>query len=263
MNYTAIYFSPTGTSEKSVVSITGELAEKAERKDFRRVNLTTYAARETKVKFFENDFVVFGTPVYGGRIPKVAAQRLRNISGKQTPCIVTVTYGNRDYDDALLELADLVKSNGFVVQAAAALVGQHTFGEIQVGRPNASDEKENQQFAKNFLEALKKVPCKRNAKLPIKGNRPYVEGGNGGTFRPHTDDTCTKCGLCVKNCPVGAIASDCSTINSKRCISCFRCIRCCPSQSKNMNDANYIKFAKEFSQKLSVRRENEYFLPQK
>ena len=147
MNYATIYYSPTGTSEKSAVSITDALAEG---KEYRRIDLTTYGARETKMEFSENDFVVFGVPVYNGRIPKVAVQRLNNIRGKQTPCIVTVTYGNRNYDDALLELADLAKANGFVVQAAAALIGQHTFGEIQVGRPNASDVKENQQFVKAF-----------------------------------------------------------------------------------------------------------------
>ena len=90
-----------------------------------------------------------------------------------------------------------------------------------------------------------------------------MEGGDGANFRPHTEDTCTKCGLCVRNCPTGAIDLDCRTIDSERCISCFRCIRYCPSQSKNMNDSNYIKFAEEFSKQLSLRRENEYFLPEK
>jgi len=260
MNYATIYFSPTGTSEKSAVSITDVFAEG---KEYRRIDLTTYGARETKVEFTENDFIVFGVPVYNGRIPKIALQRLNNIRGKQTPCIVTVTYGNRDYDDALLELADLVKANGFVVQAAAALIGQHTFGEIQVGRPNASDVKENQQFVKAFLEVLKKESHTDNVKLSIKGKQSYMEGGDGANFRPHTEDTCTKCGICVRNCPTGAIDLDCRTIDSERCISCFRCIRYCPSQSKTMNDSNYIKFAEEFSKQLSLRRENEYFLPEK
>lgn len=259
MNYGTIYFSPTGTSEKSAVSITDALAEG---KEYKRIDLTTYGARETKMQFSENDFIVFGVPVYNGRIPQIAVQRLNNIRGKQTPCIVTVTYGNRNYDDALLELADLVKANGFVVQAAAALIGQHTFGEIQVGRPNESDVKENQRFVEAFLEVLKKESHTDSVKLSIKGKRPYMEGGNGANFRPHTEDNCGKCGICVRNCPTGAIDLDCRTIDSERCISCFRCIRYCPSQSKGMNDSNYIKFAEEFSKQLSIRRENEYFLPE-
>lgn len=260
MNYTVVYFSPTETSKKSSVSIIEELAAD---KGYREVDLTSYSSRETEAIFSANDFVVFGVPVYSGRIPKVAAQRLNRIRGQQTPCIITVTYGNRDYDDALLELADLVQANGFLPQAAAALIGQHTFGEIQVGRPNESDVKENQQFIKKFLELAKKNSYTNSVKLAIKGNRPYMEGGNGAKFRPQTTDTCNKCGLCVRNCPMGAIDSDCKTIDSERCISCFRCIRCCPSQSKNMSDSNYTAFANEFSKKLAVRRENEYFLPEK
>jgi ferredoxin len=259
MNYTTVYFSATDTSKKSSVSIIEALAAG---KEYRQVDLTAYDARETEMILSADDFIVFGVPVHNGRIPKVAAQRLNNIRGQQTPCIITVTYGNRDYDDALLELSDLVQANGFVVQAAAALIGQHTFGEIQVGRPNESDVKENHQFVKAFLELAENL-CTNSVKLSIKGNLPYMEVGNGAGFHPQTADTCNKCGLCVKNCPMGAINSDCITIDSEHCISCFRCIRYCPSQSKNMNDSNYIEFAKGFSKQLAARRENEYFLPKK
>lgn len=260
MNYTTVYFSPTGTSEKNVISITEALAAG---KEYGRVNLTTYDKRETKTVFSAADFVVFGTPVYSGRVPEVAAKRLSYIHGQQTPCIITVTYGNRDYDDALLELADIVQANGFLVKAAAALIGQHTFGKVQIGRPDASDMKENQQFIKAFLELTDKISCTNGAKLSIKGNFPYKTGGNGGNFRPLTADTCIKCGLCVKNCPMFAIDSDFRTIDSEQCLSCFRCIRLCPVHAKNMNEDSYLKFAEDFSKKLIIRKENEYFLPER
>lgn len=258
MNYTTVYFSPTGASEKNAVSITEELASG---KKYGRIDLTAYCARCTEAAFSGDDFVVFGMPVYRGRVPIVAAQRLARIRGQQTPCIVTVTYGNRNYDDALLELADLVEANGFVVKAAAALIGQHTWGQVQVGRPDASDMQEHERFAKDFLAAVKRLPDTAVEVLAIKGNRPYREGGTGGIFRPLTADTCIGCGTCVRSCPVGAIGADCRTVDSERCVSCFRCIRICPVQAKNMNDSNYLKFAEDFTKKLATRRENEYFLP--
>lgn len=258
MNYVTVYFSPTGTAEKNSVSITEALAEGEK---IGRVDLTSHSMRETEKVFSADDFVVFGAPVYGGRIPEVAAQRFARMHGQQTPCIVTVTYGNRDYDDALLELMDIVQTNGFVVQAAAALIGQHTFGQVQVGRPNEDDLKENRQFAQIFLEEEKKYTGKNNVNLSIKGNHPYKEGGKGGKFRPLTSDSCIQCELCVENCPTGAIDSDCSTIDTERCISCFRCIRICPVQAKNMLDSNYMAFAEVVSKKLAARKENEYFLP--
>ena len=87
--------------------------------------------------------VVFSSPVYGGRIPKVARGRFANFFGNKTPCVITVTYGNRDFDDALLELYDFATANGFDVIGAAALIGRHTYcllytsGEWSLGTPAA------------------------------------------------------------------------------------------------------------------------------
>ena len=129
----AIYFSPTYTSKKSAVSIArgleGELSE---------IDLTL---EETipEMTFSRHDIVVFGFPVYGGRILHEALERLKSFRGDHTSCVITVTYGNRHYDDALLELFNTVKEQGFIPIAGAALVGEHTYGQIQVGRPNRDD----------------------------------------------------------------------------------------------------------------------------
>ena len=95
--------------------------------------------------------------------------------------------------------------------------------------------------------------------MEIPGNRPYKDGGSGGSFRPLTSVACVKCGLCVKQCPMQAIGDDCTTI-SDACISCFRCIRQCPKQAKNMETQEYQAFARMFTEKLKNRRENQYFL---
>ena len=67
--------------------------------------------------------------------------------------------------------------------------------------------------------------------------------------------------IVCKKCPMQAIdPKDCKTINDQ-CLSCFRCIRICPMQAKTMDhDQNYQQFAKEFTEKLSKRKENEYFV---
>lgn len=110
-------------------------------------------------------------PCYKGKVPEVAVRRLAAFRGKDTPCIIAVTYGNRDYDDALLELFDLVTARGVRVEGAAALVGQRTFGSIQVGRPDERDAAENRRFVKDLLEARK--AGRTSAMLQIRGRRPY------------------------------------------------------------------------------------------
>ena len=69
-----------------------------------------------------SSIAIFAAPVYAGRIPAVAAERFARFKGKHTPAIIFCTYGNRAFDDALLELKELVTANGFKVISAAAFV---------------------------------------------------------------------------------------------------------------------------------------------
>ena len=239
-----VYFSPTGNTRKSLEAMAAPFGGAAE-----VVDLTV---EEAPVRTFEaDDVVIMGMPVYGGRIPAVARERLAGLAGKGTRCLAVVTYGNRHYDDALLELADLAKAQGFAVVGAAALVGRHTYGEIQTERPDESDLAADREFAVRALSG-------EEHDFVIPGNRPYRDGGSGGRFRPLTSDACVHCGLCVKACPVHAIADDCVTI-ADTCLSCFRCIRRCPKGAKNMDTDAYRTFAAAFTEKLKARRENEYY----
>ena len=118
-----------------------------------RVDLTDWRTSWEPRSFAAEDFVVFAAPVYAGRLPDVSLERFRSLRGQQTPCIVAVTYGNRHYDDALLELTELVTAQGFQVRGAAALVGRHTYGDIQPERPDEDDRVENEAFVAR-LQAL-------------------------------------------------------------------------------------------------------------
>lgn len=248
---TAVYFSATGTSKRNVEAIAETFAA-----DYKTLDLTRYDSAKEARYFGKDELVIIGAPVYSGRIYCGAAERFHTLHGDQTLCLITVTYGNRHYDDALLELKDLMASQGFRVIAGAALIGEHTYGAIQKGRPNDQDLEETIGFAKRIRARLASDDFSEPA---IPGKYPYRDGGNGGGFRPLTDDTCTRCGLCEKECPQGAIYEDGNTIDKNRCIACFRCIRICPVGAKNMNTPEYMSFAGDFSKKLSARRENEYF----
>ena len=138
---TVIYFSPTGNTRKVLKVMADELGGKEETLDI------TTGGPDVIRQFGSDDFVLIGAPVHMGRLPLAARERLAVIRGRATPCLIAVTYGNREYDDALLELWDLCKAQGFLVKGAAALIGRHTYGRIQTRRPDPGDLAEARRFA--------------------------------------------------------------------------------------------------------------------
>lgn len=69
------------------------------------------------------ELCVIAVPVYGGRVAATALQRLQRLKGNGSPAILVVVYGNRDYEDALLELRDTAVQLGFVPLTAVRSSG--------------------------------------------------------------------------------------------------------------------------------------------
>lgn len=125
-----------------------------------------------------DSLTVIAAPVYGGRVAPTALQRIKRLKGNNSPAIVVVVYGNRDYEDALLELRDTAVSLGFTPLAAGAFIGEHSYSTAEMpvaaGRPDDKDLQIASQFGKDCLKSWKKpLPasesCRRQA-LPSKRN---------------------------------------------------------------------------------------------
>ena len=107
MKITTVYFSATYTTHRIVGHLAKRLSEEVTECDI------TNQAPAKEVFISKDEVLVVGIPVYAGRVPEMAVERIRQFKGEGTPAIAVAVYGNRDYDDALLELSDLLSENGW------------------------------------------------------------------------------------------------------------------------------------------------------
>ena len=230
MSVIQITFSPTGGTQKIANSITNAL-----KMPVKEVDLTNADTHYNSICMVEDDIAVIAVPSYGGRIPSLATQRISKICGNQAKCIIVCVYGNRAYEDTLIELKDAVEKSGFRVIAAIAAVAEHSImHQYATGRPDARDKQELQNFAKRILDKIKYSESEISTPQ-VPGNYPYKKAG-GALLVPKVNNKCTNCGLCAKNCPVQAINKENFKItDSKKCISCMRCVVKCPQSARKVN----------------------------
>ena len=248
MNTVEIFFSPTGGTEKVARIISRQWSESTV-----KINLSDSNTDFSGCAISKEDRVLIAMPSFGGRAPAAAIERLKKIKGNGAKCTLVCVYGNRAYEDTLAEMEDAAKECGFKVVAAVAAVAQHSIiPQYAANRPDASDEKQLTEFARQIAE-------KKDAVTSLPGNRPYKKAGAGGLV-PKPSKACVKCGVCAKNCPVQAIDKVKLTADSKKCISCMRCVKECPHNARKINGAMVSVAALAIKKACSARKENELFL---
>ncbi|MCD8148727.1 MAG: EFR1 family ferrodoxin [Clostridiales bacterium] len=245
------YFSPTGGTKKTGMIFCEGFAEQT-----REINL---AESKGKAIAPASDVVVIAAPVFGGRIPSVVPEWLHSIDGNGKSAVTLVVYGNRAYEDALLELNQVVSGQGFRVIASAALVAQHSMvPEVGVGRPDDQDREEILEFAGKVSEKISKG---LTAATEVPGNDPYKDGMNM-PVTPMTLPSCTICGKCEAVCPTRAISRDGKKIvtDVEKCILCMACTAVCPQQARILPLPLSEQLGQKMEALITVRGENEFFL---
>lgn len=212
------------------------------------------------LSFSNDDLVIFGVPVYAGRVPALAVESLQKIKGDNTPTALVAVYGNRDYDDALIELKDICEANRFSAIAAGAFVARHSiFPNVAENRPDEDDMKSLAEFGKTVYQFYQARDIRKRKELTVKGNRPYREPSKI-PFTPKGDSTCDGCGTCVKMCPTHAIPEKTPKKTDKNlCISCARCITVCPKNSRKFRGLLYNIVRRKFESGYASRKETETF----
>lgn len=254
-----LWFSPGGTTKTVVESI-----GKGLNMPFRCIDMTLPEGRSKAVELDPSELVVIGFPVYAGRLPEMHPLIFDKLPKGNNPVVPVVVYGNREYDDTLLELADLCVAKGYELTAAGCFVGQHSFEpSLAAGRPDAADQEAASSFGEQIRVAVQ--AGKRLALTDIPGKRPYKEIMQSlrAIAAPVGDAaTCTKCLLCVENCPMGAIPADNPlTTNTQTCAMCAACIAVCPVQSRHIASPMLHQHMLEIARNNAEPKQPAVFLP--
>ena len=250
-----VYFSATYTTKKVVDAIADELSD-----CIIDCDVTSQPLSEIE-EMDRGDVLVIGMPVYGGRIPESALQSIAQLKGNDVPTIISCVYGNRDYDDALLELRNEVEKRGFRIVSASAFVARHSiFTQIAKDRPNVEDMTDVVEFAthsKAIIESLDDFS--QLQQIEVKGNMPY-KVFNQLPIYPSADEKCVECGVCASKCPVSAISIENPRLtNEDKCLACGRCIVECAIGARDFVGEFFETRAAKFLEAFSMPKANEMY----
>ena len=270
-NIWKVFFSPTGSTKTIIDTIAKVLSEDLAA-PVEELNYTHLQTRQETHKFQDADLVIWGTPVYAGRIPNKTLPYIQNnVTGNGAFAVPVSVFGNRNYDDGLIELRNELEQNGFHTLAGAAIASRHCFSStLGKGRPDEKDWEKIKTFAHSLskkITSLEMVP----GPITVSGNNPpapyYVPKGEDGKpavflkAKPKTkEELCTACGLCVRSCPMGSIDPKDPCLVPGICIKCQACILKCPVQAKYFDDPAFLSHKAMLEKNFTARKEPEFFL---
>lgn len=268
-----IYFSPTDTTKEITTFMTKKMAENLN-VPFELISYTLPEERKQTFDFAADELIIWGTPVYAGRIPNKTLSFVKEaLHGHDTPMIPVAVYGNRSVDNGLSELTGSMKDQGGIPVAGAAVVARHSFSTVLAkGRPDEQDYMKLQEFCDEAAEKLVKTDNLADIHLVVCGKEhpqayyvPKKEDGTPAKFlkaKPLVDETkCTTCGICGQVCPMGSYTVD----NMKKpsctgiCIKCQACVRKCPEHAIYFDDEAFLSHVRMVEKNFPQRKEPQFF----
>ena len=258
-----IFFSPTNSTLKIITTISDAL--KFEK--LHEINLTFPSKRKFKNIGAEADILIFGAPVYVGKIPSMIIPTIKNMIGKNRWIVLVAVYGNARLGHALSEMIYLFRDQGFRIVAAASFIGEHSFTsddfKLAENRPDFDDLRLARSFGQKVREKFESTPNE----IELIGQKPDISELNSEhkarnlikIIRAH-EENCNRCMGCWSICPTEAIDMITLEINEEECIRCCACVKCCKFDVREIIITMRPETKEMFMEFSKIRKEPELFL---
>ena len=276
MNIHAIYFSPGGTTQKTVLTIAHSISNEFVNTKVYQYNMLNKENRHRKYCFAENDIVILGLMTLVKPFGPVN-EIFKCIKGNKTPIINIALFGNGMYGNSLKVMNKEVRKRGFVNIASGAFIGAMSYNRnVAKNRPDEKDLLLQKNFAKQIANKISSNTLsevnKYKTDYPKKSIFHYLKTffmqymplGKIKVIKPlntlEFNDNCVRCGKCEQNCPVHAIELHKKVSDNKICIGCLACVNNCDVKGINYTNILMIKAANDCENLFINRREPCLFL---
>ncbi|MFC2061314.1 EFR1 family ferrodoxin [Elusimicrobiota bacterium] len=241
MNVKIFYFSGTGNTLMTVRVLRDELLDNNVGAEI--INIEDINTGSEQSAGPASDKFIMAFPVYYYGPPKIISRFLEQLpEGNGRDCCLVLNYGLLAVNTYVIT-AKLLKARGYNVSYCAGIrMPANYINVYNTHKPETNTEIINKSLLK-IKEIAGDISAGRTNQI-IKGNLLlklpmrllyfiYIKLADWMGSRYYADDKCTKCGLCVKLCPVYNVKMDKDEKPEwdHRCEQCVRCIHLCPEEA--------------------------------